>query len=225
MKLIPRLLCSCVLLPVFLWAQADSNAWKTVSFVMVSPTSLEEASVERVRVWVETNFHYKVRSVRLEKWEGESTVDQAITLAPNMTTNDLVMVVLTDRMAGEKHAEIMKDVPVGFINLSALKTDDKEKFHRRLERQAVRIVGFQMGLTPTPMPFCALAPYQSLEELDRMGRGISPPARAGYRAVLEKNKLPLSPAADRLLPAAITPKFPVPPTLPKPNVPAPTKDN
>ncbi|MEI7851979.1 MAG: hypothetical protein WCH86_09115, partial [Kiritimatiellales bacterium] len=53
--------------------------------------------------------------------------------------------------------------------------DDAEKFGRRVERQVMRAAAFSFGLEPTPDPFCVTRDYDSLEDLDTMGRNFSPP--------------------------------------------------
>ena len=194
---------------------ATDAPWKNHTFLLVSPTSLDVAVVSRVQVWMETNLHYQVRSLRLDSWEGKDSVSQVTALAPQFLPGDIAVVILTDRLENPKsHAIIIPEVPVGLVNVTVLHTEDHEKFCRRLERQAMRIVGFKLGLEPTPMPFCALAPYTTLTQLDQMGRGFSPPAMAGYRAALEDRNLPLSPSADKMLPAALHSKLPSIPSMP-----------
>lgn len=194
---------------------ATDAAWKQHTFLLISPTSLDTAVVSRVQVWMETNLHYQVRSICLEAWKGQDSVSQVTALAPHFLPGDIAVVILTDRLENPKsHAIIIPEVPVGLVNVPVLRTDDHEKFCRRLERQAMRIVGFKLGLEPTPMPFCALAPYTTLTQLDQMGRGFSPPAMAGYRAALEDRNLPLSPAAEQRLPAALHSKMPSIPSMP-----------
>jgi hypothetical protein len=169
-------------------------------FLLVAPETMPDPPVERVRDWMLANLHYEVDLVRLPAWEGDSAGEQMEALAVLPVENVLVTVVMAERLEEGKHAVILPERMTGFIQVPLLFEEENERDFRRLERQAMRIAGFSLGVPPQPMPFCALAPYRTLEELDRMGRGFSPPAMAQYRAQLVARGIPLSPDAERLLP-------------------------
>lgn len=170
-------------------------------FLLVAPETMAEAPVNRVRDWMRANLHYEVRVLHLPAWEGQTASEQMEALKESLPADGiLVTVVMAERLEEGKHAVILPDRMLGFIHVPLLYKTEEEPQFRRLERQAMRIVGFSLGVPPQPMPFCALAPYATLEELDRMGRGFSPPAMAQYRARLVELNIPLSPDAERLLP-------------------------
>jgi len=186
------LLCVC-LCP--LGAEEDAP-----SYLVVAAEDMEDALVERVRGWMEKNLHYPVRVARLPGWEGETGEAQAEAVLERVETPGLVTVVMSDRLKGGAHAVTVPERRVGVMNVALLVPEVNETTLRRLDRQAIRIVGFSLGVPPQPVPFCALYPYQNLEELDRIGRGFSPPAMARYRRALEEREIPLSPDARRYLP-------------------------
>lgn len=181
-------------------------------FRLAAPETMPDAPVERVRQWMFANLHYEVDLIRLPPWEGETAAEQMAALSALPADNVLVTVVLAERLEEGRHAVILPDQMTGFIHVPLLLEQHEERDFRRLERQAMRIVGFALGVPPQPLPFCALAPYRTLEELDRMGRGFSPPAMAQYRARLVERGIPLSPEAERLLPNVRV----TPPVFPEP---------
>jgi hypothetical protein len=179
---------------------------------LVAPEGMEDAVVERVRDWMGAQLHYEVEVLRIPGWAGETAAEQAEALPAFPEGEVLVTVVMAERLDAGRHAVILPERMLGFIHVPLLCTEGTETELRRLERQAMRIAGFSLGVPPQPMPFCALAPYATMEELDRIGRGFSPPAMAQYRARLVALGIPLSPAAARLLPD-VRVRFPV---LPEP---------
>lgn len=179
-------------------------------FLLVAPDTMEEKPVERVREWMTANLHYPVRVVRPEAWEGETAAEQFANLPELERAQVIATVVLSLQLEEGRHAVLIPDERLGFVNVPLLYQEDSEQTLRRLDRQAIRIVGFSLGVPPQPMPFCALAPYNSMEELDRIGRGFSPPAMAQYRAQLLAHDIPLSEDAERLLPD-VRVRMPAPP--------------
>ena len=46
---------------------------------------------------------------------------------------------------------------------------------RRLERQVIRAICTLLGLEQSPNPQSAYSPYETLEQLDMIGRNLDPP--------------------------------------------------
>lgn len=205
---------------LFLTSVSKAEDQPYPSYLLIAPQGMDTALVSRVQVWMATNLHYEVHLKVLPSWDGSNALEQAESLAALPGPQDLVTVVLANRLDEGKHAVLVPGEAMGFINVPLLATDPFETYARRLERQAIRIVGYILGVPPQPMPFCALAPYNDLQELDRIGRGFSPPAMATYRSNLEELGLPLTPAGKRLLPA-VKINMPVMPTMPVMPVPVP----
>ncbi|MFA7368455.1 MAG: hypothetical protein WC334_02305, partial [Kiritimatiellales bacterium] len=55
---------------------------------------------------------------------------------------------------------------------------------------------FSFGLPPTPDPFCVTRDYNSLEDLDSMGRNFSPPWQGRFAEEAAKRGLVPVDAAD-----------------------------
>ncbi len=212
-----------LLIPFAGFARAEAPAAPLPTFLLVSPQGMDTTLVHRVQTWMVTNLHYQVRSLSLPAWQGTNASEQIEALKSLPGNNDLLMVVLAERLDEGKHAVLLNDHAAGFIHVTMLASDNPETYARRLERQAMRLVAFAFGVPPQPMPFCALAPYQTIEELDRIGRGFSPPAMAQYRQKLVELQLPLSPAGQRLLPD-VRISMPAFPPMPAPPLPPPVQD-
>lgn len=172
------------------------------SYLVVAPESMDPVLVERVQGWMSTNLFYEVRVQRLPDWEGGSGEAQLKVLKDKIERPGIVTVVLSDRLEDEKHAVVFPNEKLGIVNVPLLAPEVNETTLRRLDRQAIRIVGFSLGVPPQPIPFCALYPYENLNQLDQIGRGFSPPAMALYRRQLMEHGVPLSPDAEKFLPKA-----------------------
>jgi hypothetical protein len=192
--------CLAILLTVCSLVSGAGEEAVPHRFLLVAPESMADAPVERVRDWMKSNLHYAVEVLRLPAWAGETAEEQMEALSGLPEAHILVTVVMAERLDEGRHAVILPERMLGFIHVPVLFGSEEERDFRRLERQAMRIAGFSLGVPPQPMPFCALAPYRTLEELDRLGRGFSPPAMAQYRSRLVELEIPLSPDAERLLP-------------------------
>lgn len=198
-----------LLLPVLLWADEPAHR-----FLLVAPLNMADAPVERVQGWMASNLHYPVEVIRLPDWGGETAAEQAEALAELPREGVIVTVVMSTRLEEAKHAVILPERMLGVMNVAVLLEGGEERDLRRLDRQAIRIVGFALGVPPQPIPFCALAPYRTTAELDQIGRGFSPPAMAQYRAALVERNIPLSPEAERHLPD-VRVRVPAPPPRPE----------
>lgn len=120
--------------------------------------------------------------VRLAAGEGAkiSGLDAAVdwlSKRPNLGPINIVLVACPD---DDGHVSIDKERGLAAINISALECEDEELFARRIERMAMRSAGGLAGLGFDPDPFCVMHSYESLEDLDRMGRNFSPPWRRKF---------------------------------------------
>jgi hypothetical protein len=150
---------------------------------------------------MESNLYYDVQVKTLQAWEGDSGPEQLDSVLDRLDATGIVTVILSGRLLPEgQHAYVDPERKAGVVNVGLLVPEVEEKTLRRLDRQAIRIVGFSLGVPPQPIPMCALYPYRTIEELDRMGRGFSPPAQALYRKQLLAAGIPLSPEAEKRLP-------------------------
>jgi hypothetical protein len=201
------LFCLCFL---SCFVQADESL---PAYLVIAPEGMDDAIVNRVQGWMQTNLYYEVKVKRLPEWEGDTGQEQIEAVMAKAGNPGMVTVILAPELPENQHAFLVPDQRVGIVNVGLLAPEVNEKTLRRLDRQAIRIVGFSLGISPQPIPFCALYPYKSMQELDSIGRGFSPPAMALYRQQLEKNNIPLSPEAKKYLPN-VTVKMPAPPAPP-----------
>lgn len=75
------------------------------------------------------------------------------------------------------------------VNVSALKPDGEdvtEQWARRVEREAMYVVGRLLGTQPCPFPQCAMMEHQTDFELDNKGRNICPPCMQKAIEALQK---------------------------------------
>lgn len=193
MRLLPLVILSVCLTPLV----ADEAL---PSYLVVAPEGMEDRLVERVQEWMSTNLHYETRVERLPDWEVAPGVDQITEVLKKIESPGMVTVILSNHLGDGQHALVDPERRAGVVNVPLLVPEVEEKTLRRLDRQAMRIVGFSLGIPPQPIPFCSLYPYKTLDQLDQIGRGFSPPAMALYRRQLQKKGFPLSPEADKRLP-------------------------
>ncbi len=192
----------CLMCGMRLWAEMAP-----ADFLLIAPEGMEAAVVDRVRDWMASNLHFPVRVRRCPDWGGKTALEQVEALGA-IPEPGLVTVVLSNTLDEGKHAVVLPGKNLGFIHVGLLAPEVNEKTLRRLDRQAIRIVGFSLGIPPQPIPFCALCPYEDLKQLDQMGRGFSPPAMAWYRAALEARGVELTPEASEFLPQLKVPSAP-----------------
>jgi hypothetical protein len=170
------------------------------SYLVVAPEGMEERLVARVRDWMTANLHYDVRVERLPEWGKEDGAAQIEAVLGKVSAPGMVTVILSNHLPEDRHAVVDPKRMAGVVNVPLLVPEVNETTLRRLDRQAMRVVGFSLGIPPQPIPFCSLYPYRDLEQLDQIGRGFSPPAMALYRKQLLAKGFPLSPEAARRLP-------------------------
>ena len=75
------------------------------------------------------------------------------------------------------HGVLRPEQGVAIINVPAMQADGAadEKVQMRLERQVIRGICMLMGLESSPNPFSAMATYNTMAELDGIGRNLDPP--------------------------------------------------
>jgi hypothetical protein len=170
------------------------------SYLVVAPEGMDEQVVTRVQDWMTRNLYYEVRVERVPEWKPAAAADQMTAVLEHVDSPGMVTVILAHQLPEGQHAVVDPARMAGVVNVSLLVPEINETTLRRLDRQAMRTVGFSLGIQPQPIPFCCLYPYQNMEQLDQIGRGFSPPAMALYRKQLQAKGFPLSPKAEKTLP-------------------------
>lgn len=180
-------------------------------FLLVAPENMDEKIVTRVEQWMTIQLHYPVKVQRLPAWDGNTADEQMAAVLKPKGEHEIAAVVLASTMEpADKHAVVDVKRMAGVVHVGALVPTIEEKTLRRLDRQAMRIVGFSLEIPAQPIPYCCLYSYKNLKELDQIGRAFSPPAQALYRKQLQKKGIPLSKSAKEKLPD-VHMKFPAPP--------------
>lgn len=165
---------------------------------LVSCGQIDGVLLERVRAFAERELRVPVRAVEQPKWAGKKTLQSLEKAAGRMKTEaDVTLMVLADLEQEPRHLIVNAASGTAWVNVLALRTDDAEKFARRIERQVMRAAAFCFGLTPTPDPFCVTRDYYSLDELDTMGRNFSPPWQGRFAEEAAKRGL-TAPAVTNL---------------------------
>ena len=162
------------------------------------------------------------KRLQIDMVTGTSEVAQAKTVADQvkaydvtLAKNEMFRVLFVDVSEDSAHAQYAPEKQLLVVNVAPLKTDDQEKFGRRVERQVMRGLYFYSDRKICPNPQCCLWDYQTIEHLDMIGRGACPPCMISGRESLQKkgfkSTAPTFPAAK-----ATGGKVPAMPALPVP---------
>jgi len=96
-------------------------------------------------------------------------------LSSEKAPDDLAVIGLIRLPKSEVHQIINTNRMIALINVASLKSEDQKRYTWRLERMIMRSVAFLLGIKPAPDPRCVTRPYQSMDDLDSMGRNYTPP--------------------------------------------------
>lgn len=145
-----------------------------LAFGVVGPVDASfAAGIER---WVEENTAMQLENVGVIEADMSSFDAVAEAAGKKMPEAGVGMVVL---MEGPEeltaHGVHNQQAKVVVINVRVFRDADETKFIWRVERQAMRGVGYLMGLDLSPNPQSVMSPYATLEDLDRIGRNFDPP--------------------------------------------------
>ena len=169
--------------------RGEESSAKTIAFVNAG--GLHSELMEQVRSFVETELGMPVRAFSSTKEVHAQTLqDYAPLLFKEKAADDVCLVAFVwadDKI--RKHLIIDHDIPVAVVNVRPLLDRDDQKYCRRLQRQAMRGVGFLFGLRPAPDPRCVTHDYMTLAEMDRIGRNFCPPWLDRVRKEAEKRGL------------------------------------
>lgn len=154
-----------------------------------------DALMDRLKAWAEESLVVPVplgETLSVESDQLEGVVPTASQL---LQAEDVGVVVL--------HAQATLDQPNGIyrpearvvvINVTDMREGaDEQTLALRLERQVIRGICVLMGLEWSPNPESAMAQYDSLEELDRMGRNLDPPWLLKFQERARELGIPLDP--------------------------------
>lgn len=197
-------------------ASDSPGAVKRVSILNMA--NVDSAILERVRGFAEKNLYVPV-TVTNSALSSEADLVAAGESAARMRTSlDACLVVLVlPTKKSDLHALILTNLMVTVVNIGAIKSDDPERFVKRVEQQVMRGVAFLFGIGPDPDPHCVMHDYHTLDELDNIGLNFSPPWGDMFRKAAAQRGLPvrpLFPHRPKRAPAAVPPPPPAPPVPP-----------
>lgn len=153
---------------------------KEKAIQLVNAQAVDAALLERVRAFAQTELHVPVRAEANLEFAATDRVATLKKMALMDKEEGDVTYIVLGSLAGTEHLQCDPSSGVALVNVAPLRTDDSERFARRVERMVMRAAAFCVGLSPTPDPYCVTRNYRSLEDLDRMGCNYSPPWQARY---------------------------------------------
>ena len=161
---------------LFLFAVGCAQAQQEKAITSVNAAAVDAPLLERIRAFAEQELHVPVRAVEKPNLAGKESFQAMEKAAQSVKTDaDVTLIVLTGFNNESQHLAVYSNSSIAVVNIQPLYTDDAEIFGRRVERQVMRAAAFSFGMEPTPDPFCVTRDYDSLEDLDTMGRNFSPP--------------------------------------------------
>ena len=163
--------------------------------VLTRVGELDEALMDRLKKWAETSLAVPVPLAESLTVTSDKLADVVPAAAAQLSPDDVGMVVLnTLASADEPNGIFRPDERVVVINVTDMREGaDENILAWRLERQVIRGICVLMGLEWSPNPESAMAQYQSLEELDRMGRNLDPPWLLKFQERANALGIPLDP--------------------------------
>ncbi len=163
--------------------------------VLTRVGELDAALMDRLKKWAETSLAVPVPLAESLTVTSDKLADVVPAAAAQLGPDDVGMVVLnTLASADEPNGIFRPDERVVVINVTDMREGaDENILAWRLERQVIRGICVLMGLEWSPNPESAMAQYQSLEELDRMGRNLDPPWLLKFQERANALGIPLDP--------------------------------
>jgi len=177
-----------------------SKAPQEKAIVIVNAAAVDAPLLERVRAFAQRELHVPVRTIENPKLTRKKDFQTAEKAAKRLKADaDVILIVLEGFNNEPRHLAVYAGSEIALINTQPLYTADAEKFARRIERQIMRAAAFSVGLSPTPDPFCVTRDYNTLEDLDSMGRNFSPPWQKRFADEAAKRGLISTEAENSLL--------------------------
>ena len=156
---------------------------------------VDAALVDRLKNWVESQLAIPLPLAESLTTTTATLEDAAKAAAERLVPEDLGVIVLQATASTEEPNGIFRpDLRVVVVNVADMREGaDDETFARRLERQVIRGVGVLLGLEWSPNMESAMAYYETMEELDQMGRNLDPPWLLKLQERARSLGLPLDP--------------------------------
>lgn len=194
MRLILLLMTGLILL-----AAGCAKAPQQKAITIVNAAAVDAPVLERLRVFAERELHVPVRTLEKPRLAGQKSFQALEKAGRNMKNDaDVTLIILAGIKEESGHLVVNPEQGIAVVNVLPLDTDDTEKFARRMERMVMRAAAFSFGMPPTPDPFCVTRDYNSIEELDTMGRNFSPPWQGRFAEEAQQRGLTTTDAVPAL---------------------------
>lgn len=173
----PILLSVCIFLALTSACRqsvSPNNSGSGAIALTICAGSLDAEIGERVRTFAQRELRVPI-AIGDQPLSGETLADCLDRTVADMPNRGPITIAVCDCPADPEHILIDPARGVSAINTAALKCADDERFARRVERLVMRSAATLAGLGFDPDPFCVMHSYDTVEDLDRMGRNLSPP--------------------------------------------------
>ncbi len=140
---------------------------------------VDDHLVTRTREWAGKNLAIPVEVLPAQPMNQLGSLDEVSQVAAAMLETNRIGIVVVWRPNSEvmNHGAYYPELRVAVVNLNPMLTPetDSEIIERRIDRQVIRGICMMFGLEPSPNPYSAMFNYQTLEDLDTIGRNLDPP--------------------------------------------------
>ncbi len=160
------------------WGHAEKPR-EELGIGLIAIGSFPPELLERLRAFAEFNTAMPVRIRLAQPYGGKALFEEGAALIAFKSPSDVALVALAyDDFAHTEHAVYRYTDGIAVVNARVLMPDDadEERWARRLEKLTMRSIGLLLDVESVPNPLSAMYPYQSIEELDMMGRNYDPPS-------------------------------------------------
>ena len=172
------------------YAGSDDPAPSGLAIAAVG--EMPETHLERVRAFVERNTSMKTRVLEPSDESAGSLHDLMDALASRRTPEHAALVFL---YAGdddfEEHYVYRYEDGIGIVNAALMRLDDEERYLRRLDKLTMRTIGLLFAVEKVPNPQSAMWTYNTMAELDAMGRNFDPPSLLRLQQRARERDIPL----------------------------------
>lgn len=171
-----------------------ADAIKPVAIVGVGDVST--SLMEHVRSWAQTNLAVQVDLLPAIPKAGASLDEIAAQAAKASGTNySRVVAVALPPVGVDNHGMRQAGGNASVVNLRPMQADKPaaDVLEKRIERQTLRAIALMIEVETCVNPYCSLARYGSLPELDQCGRNFCPPCLQKFQKSAAQAGLKLDP--------------------------------
>lgn len=162
--------------------------------------SLSGAQIERIRSFVEKNTALRILLLDdVPDSPREELADWLEILRDATPGASFDIYMYAGDQVFDPHSVYSYRDQQAVVNATALCDGDEELFLRRMEKLVMRAVGLLLDVPMVPNPQSAMWAYQTIEELDFMGRNFDPPSLLRLQENARERGLPLEPDSPFLL--------------------------